>query len=235
MIFLYSGTPGSGKSLHTARTIYWSLKRGCPVIANFPINLDLIKKRKAEYIVRDNIELTPDFLIDYSRKFFKGKHMKEGQILLVIDECQLMFNAREWNTKGRAEWLSFFTQHRHFGYDIILVAQFDRMIDRQIRSLIEYEYIHRKVSNFGTKGLIMSLLSGGKLHVAVKMWYPLQERVGSEFFKAHKKYYKLYDTFALFDTDLEEGSGVPSDSSVSDSAEVSDGENALALLDNSNT
>lgn len=235
MIYLYSGTPGSGKSLHTARTIYYCLKRGCPVIANFPINLDLIKKRKAEYVVKDNANLTPDFLIDYSRDFFKGKHMKEGQLLLVIDECQLMFNAREWNTKGRAEWLSFFTQHRHFGYDIILVAQFDRMIDRQIRSLIEYEYIHRKVSNFGAKGLVLSLISGGHLHVSVKMWYPLQEKVGSEFFKARKRYYRLYDTFALFDSDEAEGVGGLPDTAEPNRAEVSHDENTLALLDNSNT
>ena len=48
MIYLYSGTPGSGKSLHTARVIYYSLKRGFPVIANFPINLDKIKCKKSE-------------------------------------------------------------------------------------------------------------------------------------------------------------------------------------------
>ena len=78
--------------------------------------------------------------------------MIEDQILLVIDESQLIFNARDWQKAGREKWLSFFSQHRKYGYHIILVAQFDRMIDRQIRSLIEYEYVHRKVGNYGIKG-----------------------------------------------------------------------------------
>ena len=43
MIVLYSGTPGSGKSLDCARTIYNWCRRGNPIICNFPINIDNIK------------------------------------------------------------------------------------------------------------------------------------------------------------------------------------------------
>ena len=198
MIYLYSGTPGSGKSLHTSRVIYWTLKRGYPVIANFCINTGKIKNAKGEFREVTNDSLTPKYLIDYAMEYFHGERVKEGKILLVIDECQLIFNAREWNIKGRNEWLSFFTQHRKFGYDVILVAQFDRMIDRQIRALIEYEQIHRKVSNFGIKGKILSAFCLGNLFISVKVWYPMKEKVGSEFFIAHKKYYSLYDTFGMF-------------------------------------
>ena len=107
---------------------------------------------------------------------YVGRRVREGEILLVIDEAQLLFNSREWVKSDRAEWCSFFTQHRKLGYEVVLVAQFDRMLDRQIRSLIEYEWIHRKVSNFGNKGKIMSLFCGGRLFVAVKVWYPLKEK-----------------------------------------------------------
>lgn len=129
----------------------------------------------------------------------KNGKVKEGSILLVIDECQRIFNARDWGQKGRGDWLTFFTLHRHLGFDIILIAQFDRMLDRQIRALIEYEYIHRKVSNFGWKGKILSLLAFGNLFVTVKVWYPMKEKTGSEWFRAKKMYYGLYDTFAMFD------------------------------------
>ena len=84
------------------------------------------------------------------------------------------------------------------GFEVVLVAQFDRMLDRQIRSLIEYEWIHRKVSNFGIQGKIFSLLFGGKLFVAVKVWYPMKQKVGSEFFMYKKKFSDIYDTYALF-------------------------------------
>ena len=65
-------------------------------------------------------------------------------------------------------------------------------------SLIEYEWIHRKVSNFGIQGKIFSLLFGGKLFVAVKVWYPMKQKVGSEFFMYKKKFSDIYDTYALF-------------------------------------
>ena len=40
---------------------------------------------------------------------------------------------------------------------MILIAQFDRMLDRQIRSVIEYEHIHRKVKNIGVWGKCLIL------------------------------------------------------------------------------
>lgn len=235
MIYLYSGTPGSGKSLHTARVIYYTLKRGFPVVANFNINLDKIKRIKGDFCFVENENLTPDFLIDYSRLYWNGRSIKEGTLLLVIDECQLMFNAREWNVKGRSDWLSFFTQHRKYGYDIILIAQFDRMIDRQIRSLIEYEQIHRKVSNFGAKGKILSLCFGGNLFVSVKVWYPMKEKVGSEFFKAVKKYYSLYDTYNMFGVSDRMGIKGPYESDTPNILYNQTEYKCLDLLDDSNT
>lgn len=201
MIDLYSGTPGSGKSLHTAYKLYWWLKSGKPAICNFEIDLKKISKKhpeKLHFTEVDNQEINPDFLKHFVRYYFHDKQPAEESVLLVIDEAQLLFNARLWQAKGRDDWTAFFSQHRKYGYHIILVAQFDRMLDRQIRSVIEYEYVHRKVSNFGIKGKILSLLMGAKVFVAVKVWYPMQEKVSSEFFRARKKYYSIYDTFGAF-------------------------------------
>lgn len=198
MIRLYSGTPGSGKSLHTARDILWRCRFGEPVIANFPVAVDERRYPRQQCFYWDNQKMCPEWLIKFSREWFKNHKFREGAILLIIDECQLLFNAREWQKTGRADWLSFFTQHRKYGFDICLVAQFDRMVDRQIRSLIEYEYIHRKVSNFGFGGRCISLLLGGHAFVAVKMWYPLNEKIDSEFIRATKKYYSIYNTYDTF-------------------------------------
>lgn len=201
MITLYSGTPGSGKSLKAAERIYNIMKyQNRLIIANFEIDLSKFKKTRSTFVYLDNMQLTPKKIRELSDNWFSDPNHKfyEGSILLIVDECQIIFNAREWQATGRNDWLSFFTQHRKMGIDIILIAQFDRMIDRQIRSLIEYEYIHRKCSNFGWQGKIVSLLFGGNLFVQVKMWYPLKERIGSEFFKAKKAYYSIYDTYNLF-------------------------------------
>lgn len=202
MIYLYSGTPGSGKSLHQAQTLYYWLRSGGPVICNFDINLKAITKnprKLGEFYYVSNDILTPELLIKYSRLYFKNHKFKEGAIRLYIDECQLLFNAREWNIKGRKEWLSFFTQHRKYGYDIFLVAQFDRMIDRQVRSLIEYEVIHRKVKNFGKWGWIFNFFAGGNLFVALTVWYPMKQVIDHLFFKGNKKLFNIYNTFNTFD------------------------------------
>ena len=42
MIYMYTGTPGSGKSYHVAKEIYWNLRHGRNVIANFDINYDAV-------------------------------------------------------------------------------------------------------------------------------------------------------------------------------------------------
>lgn len=231
MIRLYSGTPGSGKSLHNAADIILWCRLGKPVIGNF--DCELSRYKKANYTYCSNDKLTPKFLMDYSRKYFKGRRpgaKDENTILLVIDECQLLFNSREWQRENRNQWLEFFTQHRKFGYIITLIAQFDRMIDRQIRSLIEYEFIHRKLSNFGFKGFMLSVVMGGNVFVSVQMWYPLKERIGAEFIRARKKLWSIYDSYALFVTDGEgEGLGVPCPSpSATEGAE--DGEEEKTCL-----
>ena len=201
MIELYSGTPGSGKSLHTAKELRSRLRMHKRVIiGNFYVNTKVIKRCRGTYLFVMNDRLLPERLLQFSRKLSRhlGRRLKEGEILLIIDEAQLLFNSREWQNVSRQGWLSFFSQHRHYGYDVILVAQFDRMLDRQIRALVEYEYRHRKVSNYGVVGFLMSAVFLGNLFVSVKIWYPMKEKVGSEFFIAKKKYYSLYDTFSLF-------------------------------------
>lgn len=200
MVFLYSGTPGSGKSLHQASNLLYGLKATDSLfVCNYEINLDVVGRHRGEYIYLPNDELKPSRLIQISREYFSRHRFKEGKINLYIDEAQLIFNAREWDMQGRREWISFFTQHRKYGYDVILISQFDRMLDRQIRSLIEYEVVHRKLSNFGLKGKLLSLAMGGNMFVSVKIWYPMKEKTDSTFFRYNAKLGKLYDTYKHFD------------------------------------
>ena len=202
MIELYSGTPGSGKSLHTAKEIRDRLRmRRRIIIGNFYVNTKAIKRCKGIYIHVQNDRLTPERLLLFSRRYSRhlGRRLKEGELLLVIDEAQLLFNSREWQNIGRQGWLSFFSQHRHYGYDIVLIAQFDRMLDRQVRSLIEYNTVHRKVSRAGYIGFFVGLFTGDNLYVAVKQWYPIHEKVEGTFFFGKKSIFEIYDSYNHFD------------------------------------
>lgn len=199
---MYTGTPGSGKSLDVARLILRKLKFGINVIGTMYLDQSRLAKYKGKYIFVDIYSLNPRQLMNYARRYHvKGK---EGQCWLVIDECQRIFNARDWAVKDRREWNDFFQVHRHFGYDVALITQYDRLIDRQLRALVEYQYIHRKISNFGLKGSLLSLVCGGGLFVSVCEWYPLHEKTDSTFFKYRKKYALLYDSYMAFSEDSAE-------------------------------
>lgn len=200
LIDLYTGTPGSGKSLHAAQVIRNRLIRGLPVIANFYFNTSKVRKddKFLPFYMIDTLDITVGFLQDFAIDYWAGKKVKEDEITLVIDEAQLIFNAREWSRSGRMEWLSFFSQHRKYGYHIILCCQFDLMIDKQIRSLVEFQYVHRKVTNFGLKGFVVALVKGGANFMIIKNWYAIHEVISKEYLRANKKLYGMYDSYAAF-------------------------------------
>ncbi len=219
MIYLYCGTPRSGKSLHTAVDIVHKLRRGQDVIANFIVNDELIRKKPfrtfmektgckfkdnqftyklGKFTYKDNPELTVPFLVDYAKK--NHKYGKEGQTLLVIDECSVQFNPRDFKRADRDAWVKFFQHHGKLGYNVILISQSDGLIDKQIRAFIEYKIIHRKVNNFKI-GWIFSLFHIG-LFIAVTQWYGVKEKCGSEFFRYRNFYSKIYDSYKMFDDSM---------------------------------
>lgn len=198
MIYLYSGTPGSGKSLHALKDIVSKLENGGNVICNFPVNTSYLKykkrkKKQGKFIYKSNEELTVDFLTQFALKnHVKGK---EKQTLIVIDEAQSLFNPRDFNRKDRRDYNQFFSLHRHLGYNVILITQNDRLLDRQIRCLLEYEIKHRKINNFKSFGALMPLPT----FACITKWYGVNEKINTEFFVGTNKLYRYYDSYALFD------------------------------------
>jgi zona occludens toxin (predicted ATPase) len=206
MVKFYSGTPGSGKSYHTAKEIWNALRtRRRNVISTVNIDTNKIsrngKKKIGDFVYIPITELTVRFLYQYAIQ--NHKKGKEGQTLLVIDECQIIYNTRDCqdkeNKKSRIEWILFFSRHRHLGYDVILISQQDRMLDRQIRGMFEYEYKHRKVNNYSVGWLIPFTI-----FVVIQYWYGAKLRCGSEFVIYRRKVGKIYDSYTMYDDYLEE-------------------------------
>ena len=261
MIHLYSGTPGSGKSFHATEKMFYRLRNRGNVIANYPINLEhcaasffgywlhrffkfykprLRRLGRFDYV--DNAQLTVSYLKAYARK--NHKRGKEGQTLVVIDECGIMFNPRTFSQADRLEWIQFFSLHRHYGYDFILISQSDRMIDRQIRSFFEYEHKHRNVGHFKLFGRLLALFCGGSLFIDVTTFYCLREKVSSDFFRFSKRIASLYDSYVLYDVSEEEDAPLPpppddGDTEAEQGGDPSSGtegeECPSSILDNSNT
>lgn len=199
MIRLFSGTPGSGKTLHAVHVMDWYNRRKRPVVANFPLTRKLLKNPDLFFELEDDNKTWPDFLTSFSKDYFtcEGTKVKEGQILLVLDEAQLIFNTRDW-AFNRC-WISFFTQHRKYGYDVIIICQYDRMIERQIRALFEYETKHLKVSNLGGLwGLILPLFIGR--YRIYEKWYNQGKMLVSQSRASYsRRDMRLYDTFQTWE------------------------------------
>lgn len=208
MINIYTGTPGSGKSLHAASQIIGHLRCNRLVIVNFEIDRDKVPNSDKLIIMENDKLQTPKALMQTIKDYWQsmGTKVKEGSIILIIDEAQLLFNSRTWAKTQGSGWINFFTQHRKYGIDVTLITQFSEMLDRQIRSLVEYEFVHRKFSNAGGDNLIeqlflfiVNILTGKRLFVAVKIWYPLRQKISSDFYVAHKGLYGIYDTFKIWE------------------------------------
>lgn len=208
MIVFYTGTPGSGKSLHAASDIRWALNKprgvDMPVVANFEINKAHVKRPDAFTYV-SNEDMTPRLLTQFADDFWLGtdRPFSEDYILLVLDECQLVFSNRNWADKGRVgrgdsrmDWLEFMSQHRKYGYKIILIAQSAKMVDNQFRMLCDYEVNHRKVAHMGMMGAAISAPFHGNLFMRVKYLFQTNERLGMQMALAHRRDMDMYDSYA---------------------------------------
>lgn len=227
MITFYSGTPGSGKSLHVASEILKSIKSGTNVIANFEVNETLFRKKhgkkQGQFVYLGNGELMGrvkaveegscktvlfssidalyGFAVNFHSRNDRGQ-IREHQTLFILDEAQILFNSRTWQDSSRMEWVTFFTQHRKYGYDVIIISQMERLIDRQIRGCFEFEVNHKKLMHYKTLGAVLSMPFRGNLFLAVTHWYGVKGKdsvTGSKWFFGHKRLYNLYNSYKIFD------------------------------------
>lgn len=225
MIYYFTGKPGNGKSLHMAEIIYNSIRSGKNVISNIRVNEHAFdsakhKEKLGQFIYVGNREWLNNAykgkcakegysyisgLYNYALNFHKRNgrgQITEGQTLLVLDECQELFNTRTWNRSDRLDWCQFFRMHRHYGFDCYLISQDDKVIDKQIRSILQKETEHRCVNNYKLLGKLLGLLAGGKLFMAIERDYSLSGRkesrkMTSYYFRGKKKFYEFYDSYEL--------------------------------------
>lgn len=179
MIEVQQGTPGSGKSATAVARAILHLKKGGVVAANFSLVdgwADVIAGRMIRS--RFSAQYRYDQAASMYQRFYRVNSLEaireikpreqavglykddgtysEGAGLLLLDEAQLIFNAR--NFQKNMDWIEFFTQHRKIGWNVIMIAHTIEMIDKQIRPLAEYESRFRNLQKlkFPVIGLPMA-------------------------------------------------------------------------------
>lgn len=200
---IYTGPRGSGKTAHSVNDAMdkLSYKRHNNVVANFGLKFSKRQINKKKYNEKfhfvPNDELTPKKLMELSAR--NGWYKEEGCTLLIIDEAGLFFNARDWQVKGkeRMEWIDFFVNSRKLGFDPVLIAQNIKMVDRQIRDIIEHNVKHAKLNNLHWfKWLPIPMF------VTITKWLIGDFKPQIKFHFLNPLNAKRYDTMKLFNKDI---------------------------------
>lgn len=213
MINLLLGGPGGGKSYEAvAFHVLPALKRGRKVITNLPLNLqafEAIEPGSSALIeIRDKtLAAAPDVSHDaegsnglmgmiqqaraakfVDRAFANAedfasdwRHVDGHGPLYVIDECHFAM-PRGGTSRAVEEW---FSMHRHFNVDVLLITQSSGKISAAIKDLVQVCYKVRKAIALGKPdGYIRKVLdgvNGGEVSVSERKYKP-------EFFKLYRSH-----------------------------------------------
>lgn len=134
-VYAITGKLGSGKSLVSVGRIMDYLAKGRKVATNLDLLLEkyFAPRHRATYLRIPDIPTIDDLHI-----IGKGNDtLDESQNgLLVLDECGVFFNSRDWADKGRQSVISWLLHSRKLGWDVILIVQDIQLIDKQIRTAL---------------------------------------------------------------------------------------------------
>lgn len=224
MMELWTGTPGSGKSLHLAHDVRENLRFNKRVISTCNINtgmcfmnhlqqflfnvskgkIDLhgYDKREKNFYYLPLEECHPKVFYEFAARF----HVfgKEHQTIIYLDECVALFsptvignNLKLWN-----EWDEFFRIHRHIGYDIVLIPQDKGLISRKVLKYAETEIKHYNKKHHGTLGFFLSLFLGGLF--CYKTYWRGDKRIPiDQHFFTYKPFYgQMYNSYSYFNKKL---------------------------------
>jgi zona occludens toxin len=183
MINILIGAPGAGKSYEAVVFhVLPALARGRKVITNLPLNLealstidsaypDLVELRErtlAEPPAEDDTPANPRarrFARPFSTRAFANaedfasdwRHAEGMGPLYVVDECHFAM-PRVGTQIAVEEW---FSMHRHYNADVLLITQSSGKISRAIVDLVQVCYKVRKAVALGKPdGYIRKVLDG---------------------------------------------------------------------------
>lgn len=123
MLYLYTGKPGVGKTLHLISNM-----KNDPDFKNRKVFVDGIE-------ILDHEALPNEALPEYCNGANWHEWLPDGAIL-IVDECQRYWRPRPNGSQVPAAIQAMET-HRHKGVDIYLITQMPNKIDKSIRDLVE--------------------------------------------------------------------------------------------------
>lgn len=165
-VYAITGKLGSGKSLVSVGRIFDYLRQGRPVATNLNLDLGKLFNLRSKF----NYTRLPDFpTVRDFEAIGKGteSYNENENGLIVLDECGVFFNSRDWQSQERQDVIKWLLHSRKLGWDVILIVQDVAIIDKQIRlALCEHVGICKRADRMGIPfiGALFSML-GFKLRL----------------------------------------------------------------------
>jgi len=168
MIEIFEGRIGGGKTYTAVERIAERLAVGGTVYTNIETNWQgmtrLVAYRFGCYCEQDQLLKLPDDVYGWHESIKWGTI--DSQVLVIIDEAHLWYNARDWakTQSGHKEMLRFLTQSRKANVDVIFITQAISNLDKQFRALAQFVWSLRDLGR--AKGFISALFGGFIFYVA---------------------------------------------------------------------
>lgn len=162
-IWFVTGVPGSGKSLYVLQKyVIPSLKKGRTVYHN----IEGLEERKLLiptffddidpiHVSQNLIEIPEAHIKNFYDYIAQQPREKAINALVIIDEVQNIYSAREYQSKENKSVVSYLTTHRHFGHDVIFVTQHQDNVDVAVRRMTDQSLLISNNKNFGSKSSCM--------------------------------------------------------------------------------
>jgi len=188
-IQVYYGLTGSGKTYNAVFQILDWLKLGGNVITN--INVTNYPRCKGTLKIAEGEALrTYDFFAEATG----------SPLLVVIDEAQLLFGARDYS-KFPPSLVSLMTQHRKINCSMIVICQNPKMLDVNFTRLAYNAVSHYNLARQSVMAPILSMVTA-TLHIT----YMREMIAGTpgktihrKVFRVKKAVYRCYNTVQLLD------------------------------------
>lgn len=213
--YVITGTRGAGKSLVAVARIRDYIERGLPVATNLELDLSKLCKGqpKAPVLRMPDRPLAEDF---EALPLVHDTGVEENNGAIVLDECAVWLNAREWAGGDRQRIIDWLLHSRKRGWDLYFIVQDVGLLDKQARTtLFDYRVVCRRLDRLKIplvgkllKTLTLGLFSGNmpKVHMGVVMYGfgPGSPHADTWIYRGHDLY-SAYRTGQLFGTSRDAG------------------------------
>jgi hypothetical protein len=201
MIYIVTGKLGSGKSLLAVDRAIQYASEGRRVAANFHMDFTPICHTPGSHISKTPVTVIPSIPTtkDLLMLGFGGER-EDTAGALFLDECAQFLNSRTWQGKDREGMINWLLHARKRAWDVFLIVQHERMLDKQVRdALAEYVVTIKRTDRLKVPFVPIKF---PRLHVGI-VRYGLDQNamVADRWITRGGQAMECYDTRAIFNDD----------------------------------